>query len=514
MSKIKQHMSLKFNAKVSLSEKINEEFIRCKVWVQGVGKNRNMSYMSEENIRKNLSTLSYCPVVGHLIEADDGSIYMGGHDSELICDEKGLRFKDLTVPFGVVCKDSFAFENVDEFGETVKYLTADVILWVGRYPELKEAIYSEDFYFNQSMELSVEQYRPYIDDSNYTEILDWTYSALCLLGKADDINSEQHTEPCFINSHVEPYKFALNEDFIKTMNEMKKQISSCFENFNFPKEGGEVKKMNQEKINEILSEYNITLEDLDFEITDDMTEENFRVKLDECNHTQSKINTFVSTYRQKADALSNVCNSLIERDENGDVISSTYYWVCDFDDNYVYVRKSFYSDNDCEETDGRFTYTFDESTLTATLTSEFELMIVTWLTVSEKEKLDKSRNEFEILEKQFKKYKESHSTPNTEVKELKEFKENKLKEEFKTQVEEKLAEFSDLDTVSEFIELKKKALDYNTVEDLEKDCYIIRGKNTPVKFSKNTNKSIKVPISTHLNDVDEYGAFFNEYGDK
>ncbi len=41
------------------------------VMCRGVGKNRNFSYMSKENIQRCLPTLSYAPVVGHLIDKLD-----------------------------------------------------------------------------------------------------------------------------------------------------------------------------------------------------------------------------------------------------------------------------------------------------------------------------------------------------------------------------------------------------------------------------------------------------------
>lgn len=220
-----KYTSLKFKAKVKPVEKLNEEFTLCKCYVQGVGKNRNYSYMSKENIIKNSPTLHYAPVVGHLIQKEDGSLYMGGHDWTI---DENCNFKSICVPYGVVTMDEFEFEEVDEYGEKVEYMTANVVLWTGRYPELMEAIYSEDIFFNQSMELSVEQYRPYEEDSNYMELLDWTYSALCMLGKADDKESPEHTEPCFIESKILPYNFS-RADFAEVMSEMKHGLAFYFE---------------------------------------------------------------------------------------------------------------------------------------------------------------------------------------------------------------------------------------------------------------------------------------------
>ena len=220
-----KYASLKFKAKVKPVEKLNDEFTLCKCYVQGVGKNRNYSYMSKENIIKNSSTLHYAPVIGHLIQKEDGSLYMGGHDWTI---DENCNFKSICVPYGVVTMDDFEFEEVDEYGEKVEYMTANVVLWTGRYPELMEAIYSDDIFFNQSMEIAVEQYRPYEEDSNYMELLDWTYSALCMLGKADDKDSPEHTEPCFIESKIIPYNFSKAE-FAEVMSEMKQGLAFYFE---------------------------------------------------------------------------------------------------------------------------------------------------------------------------------------------------------------------------------------------------------------------------------------------
>lgn len=242
-----KYTSLKFKAKVKPVEKINEEFTLCKCYVQGVGKNRNYSYMSKENIIKNSSTLHYAPVVGHLIQKEDGSLYMGGHDWTI---DENCNFKSICVPYGVVTMDDFDFEEVDEYGEKVEYMTANVVLWTGRYPELMDAIYSEDIFFNQSMEISVEQYRPYEEDSNYTELLDWTYSALCMLGKADDKDSPEHTEPCFIESKILPYNFSKTE-FADTMSEMKQELAFYFEKKGVEEAVEEIKDIVMEETPEV-----------------------------------------------------------------------------------------------------------------------------------------------------------------------------------------------------------------------------------------------------------------------
>lgn len=289
----KKHTSLKFKAKVTPIEKINDEFTLCKCYVQGVGKNRNFSYMSKENIQRCLPTLSYAPVVGHLIDKLDkdgnptGEKYMGGHDYYI---DDDWNLKSACVPYGVVKADSFDFETVKEYEDEIEteYLTAEVVLWTGRYPELMEAIYSDDFYFNESMEISVSEYRLYEEDSNYTELTDFTYSALCLLGKADDKTSPEHTEPCFVESKVIPVQYSLErEEFSKVMGELKNELAFYFNKDNTDGKEDEVVENENEK-EEVIETVEEINEESTEEVVENTTEETPDAEVNEDTNTESE----------------------------------------------------------------------------------------------------------------------------------------------------------------------------------------------------------------------------------
>lgn len=299
----KKYSSITFKAKVKPIKPVNPEFDLVKIYVQGVGKNRNGSYMSKENIEKALPTLNYCPVVGHIIEYTDNDgnkrRYIGGHDYEI---DDNWEFKNLTVPYGVVVENSYDWETVNEYGTDVEYLTANAILWTGRYPELKECIYSDDTWFNQSMEINIGEgkYRPLDEDSNYTEFLEWDYSALCLLGKADEnstnghTDSSEHTEPCFISSRVLPVEFEKSE-FEMIMTEMKQKLSQCFDNQSSNSEvdnkdkidgkEDEVVENEKEEVIETVEEVN---EESTEEVVDNTTEETPDAEVNEDTNTESE----------------------------------------------------------------------------------------------------------------------------------------------------------------------------------------------------------------------------------
>lgn len=216
----KKRMRLEFETqRIEFLKQLNDEFTLVKIYAMAVGKNRNFTYISKEDTEKAIPSAYYCPVVGHIrvyVDADGVEHeYMGGHDFEITDD---WELKVVTRPYGVITENSEGWETVNEHGVDVEYLTLTAILWTGRYPELKDAFYSDDILFNQSMEINIENYRPFEEDSNYWEVLGYTFSAFCLLGKADENSTNghtdkeiEHTEPAFISAKVVPYEFNFDE---------------------------------------------------------------------------------------------------------------------------------------------------------------------------------------------------------------------------------------------------------------------------------------------------------------
>ena len=490
----KKYTSIQSFARIKPIEKVNDEFALCKVYVQSVGKNRNYSYMSEENIKKALPTLSYAPVVGHLIPKydDNGNVighYMGSHDYEITPE---MELKAVTVPYGVVIEDSFDFEDVEEFNRTERYLTASVYLWLGRYPELADAIYDENTWFNQSMEISVDEFRPLEEDSNYTELLSWNYSALCLLGLSD--NPSENTTPAFISAQVHPVNYSLDKaEFAKTMDDLKEKLNMAL------KKGGKSNlKFSEEARDAILTEFKITMEDIDFEITDDMTEEDFRKAVDEkfgANSNPKDIPTdtvkFSATYNQKRDAIREALPYSSERDASGKLVSETDFWMQDFDNEFVFVERDVWTDAGMQEDHGRFKYTFDETTLKATVSGDFEVMVLKWLTLAENQQVEDSRKEFESL---------------------KEFKRTRLEADHKVAVDEVLSNFEDIVETDEYKALAESVYSIKDLDEIKTKCYAIRGKYAPVKSEKKefSKKNVKVEFEHNQTSTNRYGDLFSK----
>lgn len=218
--------------RIDALKKLNDEFLLVKIYAMASGKNRNFTYISKEDIINAIPSAYYCPVVGHIrfyvdVDGNEHS-YMGGHDIDI---DEHWEIKDATRPYGVIVEGSENWETVDEHGKEEEYLTFNAILWIGRYPELEKAAYSDEILFNQSIEINIENYRPLEEDSNYWEVLGFKFSAFCLLGKADEDSTNghtdkdvEHTEPAFINAKVVPYEFGFDE-FKQEFSLLKDKIS-------------------------------------------------------------------------------------------------------------------------------------------------------------------------------------------------------------------------------------------------------------------------------------------------
>ena len=449
-----KHTSITFKAKVKPIKPVNEEFTLCKAYVMGLGVNRNFSYISREATDAALPTLGYCPVVGHLIRKEDGTYYMGSHDYTITED---WELKSITVPYGVVVEDSFDYEDVEEFGETVTYLTANIILWTGRYEDLNSAIYSDDFYFNQSMEINPKQWRNYKEDSNYTDIVDYSFSALCLLGKADSestnghTDENEHSEPCFISASVIPIEFSKSE-FAEAMNEMKEKLSFCLKN------------QSSTTVTDVTMEVDIDknnggstmAEEIKNEVVDEVTETVVEETLEE--------------------TVENTVEDVAE-----EVVEET-------------------TDETTEEIVEETVEENKEETSTEEVIEE----------TTEETVVEESNEDYSVL---YSELKEKYDALENEVVSLREYKQAKESEERKCAEDALFADYEEtIGETEEFKSLKEKASEFS-LDALKKECLCIVGMYSMTNKTKETNKSdsLKFSLEPEASEDEPYGGLMKKY---
>lgn len=203
--------AIDMTAKFTNFQVINKDFTRCRCNVFYTGRNRNYSDITESALQKFIARKGYAnvPVVAHLMKDDDGKYYIGSHDSKIVIDNNGIELVNECVPFGVIPEDCNPSMDLitERSGEQRRYFSVDIILWTHRYP-IMEAAYSDEIYFNQSMEIFFEDYEY---DNDYVVVNDFSMSALCLLRRS--LDSSENIEPCFESSRVKA--FSIDTDKFK-----------------------------------------------------------------------------------------------------------------------------------------------------------------------------------------------------------------------------------------------------------------------------------------------------------
>lgn len=529
----KQLIGVNFALKFENIEDINPSFAKARIGIAYAGRNRNKSCIKKNVFEEAVPSLFYCPVVGRYDPDKDD---FGGHDIRVVHNSDGdLEITNATVPFGVVfADDGVAWEEVTEADGTKReYLFCNVILWKRQYGY--ERLASQDTW-NQSMEIHVDQY--VIDSDGYCDIEKMYFEALCILG--NDV------EPCFESASVQLAADAAVSSYRLQFSAMLEELREIpeFKDMKFNFEGGKNELNFTEEIrDQILAEFGLTLDALDFEITEDMTEEQFRAALeamkasaddsgsdgndgegadggDDPGDSDTYELSFSATYRQKFEAIQNALEPVVVYDGNNKVVSETYYWATDFDDTHVFVERRTWTVDDSDCNYGRFQYTFNDADMTASITGDFEEMVMRWLTLEENAKLEQSRNAFEALSTEYEEYKANHSAENSEVEELRQFRNERLDCDHRAAMDAVLAEFEDLAENEEFAALAnenedggKAAYEFKNAEDLRKECFAIRGKAVPVKFAKTTKPGV---VKVGLADDGEvkksrYGDLFSRY---
>ena len=172
---------------------------KCEIKVLYVGQNRNRSVITKEVATQMAQTLPGCPIVGYYTENKEDFL---DHGEQVIIDGEGVRFKDLTRPYGFVAPNARIwfkeFEDTDDFGnvEYREYLMAEGYLWTGQYEECKRVIEEGN---PQSMKLDEKTLKGFwSNDKNsgidFFIINDAIFENLCILG--------EEVEPCFEGADI------------------------------------------------------------------------------------------------------------------------------------------------------------------------------------------------------------------------------------------------------------------------------------------------------------------------
>ena len=265
-----RNLNIVFESAVERLTEVNSSFDRGVLRVAYTGKNRNKSFISKSTFEKCIDTIYNCPIVCNYNRETDS---IGAHDVDTVKTGKGIKIVNITQPVGVVPESAkYWWENITEDnGDVHEYLCVEVIIWKRQeaYAKIKENGSTDE-----SMEIKVKSGKT-ID--GYYHIDSFEFTAFCLLESA---------EPCYESACVE--MFSLNSfrtQYSKMMAEFKEHFSTVntsqeddIDPQNITQNLSKGGSISLDRM-ELLSEYGLTVEALDFNI-DDFTVDELRAKFE------------------------------------------------------------------------------------------------------------------------------------------------------------------------------------------------------------------------------------------
>ncbi len=459
----------------------SDKFIKMRLRVCHDGENPNKSHFKVDDMKKAEESIKNIPILAYVVEDEDGDLDFGGHDMTLeehkMNDgEYKLIYKE--TPIGVVPET--CNHTIEEY-KGKNYVYCDAYIWKG-YANYAEDIIERDKDIKLSMEIVVDGFSYNAKEKIYN-ITDYRYQGITFLNKEFGTGME--------NALATTGTFAEDKSkqkFIVIMEELKETLSNYNIN-NSDKGGSKV----DEKIIALLNQYNITIEELDFDIDDmsiDEVEEKLKEKFDTLNDNDNNDNQesekFVKSFELSHDDIRWALYQLLYPIEEED--DEWYYIDAVYDDKFEYqgmfsgkiYRQSYMKDEENVAFSGERIELFQER-----------------LTKEEKETLDNMRNNYSILEEQ--------------VNTLTEFKERKIAEERKEAEETLFTQFDEkIKGVEEYETLKTKASEYD-LDALEKECFVILGKKNANFSIKPKQNKVKIEFSKAQEQKDEFTDLFEKY---
>ena len=517
-----RRMSIVFSSQFDDLVEYNSSFDRGVLRVCYVGKNRNNSFISKETMERCIDSIYNCPIV---CRYDRDSDMIGAHDVDVVSTKDGdLRLVNVTHPVGVIPESAKYWweEIVEDSGAIHEYLCTDALLW--KRQEAYEKI-KRDGITDESMEINILD--GHMQDGVY--VIDrFEFTAFCLLGDA---------EPCFESASLttfsrKDFKAQLDEmmrEFKESIFQMRTSNEDGIYTENEP-EGGE-EKLDEKK--NLMAQYGFVEDMLDFKLEDFSLEE-LTAKFEEMktqnpeqpagSEPDSDIGGDESQHFALAEQFrEDLIGALSAEKVDTCFGEMSRYWYVDYDNEASEVYCYDQSDWNLYG----FTYSMDGDNVVIDFASKKRMKFAI-VAFDEGSQASPMASIFALVSEKYaendsgwaNKYQEAESkldSMESEIGALRKFKQDIETEEAKQEREELFAQFTDLNGVEAFEELRESCDQYS-MSDLEEKCFAIRGRAQSAKFSlsKSTEKTPKLHVMRHDDKPGDepYGGIFVEYGVK
>lgn len=330
------------------------DFLPVQLKACHINLNRNNSYISEENMLKNMKTIYNRPILGKIVANDDGEYDFDQHNMEIIEDpfnEGESKFHYEEQPIGIVPESGNAHLEYDEKNDKT-YLVVDGLIYVS-YGNLAADIIKRKGGTKVSVEIAIKD-MSYNAKENYLEILDFEFRGITALGEhiGEGMLGSKMTLESFNAENNSFFNKESENKLIEALDKINETLSKF--NINNSEEKGGIGSMN---LKELLEKYNKTEEDITFDYSE-MTNEELVQKFEEefgeeAGASETEINTETVDEPETTEDFSITCP------ECGAVIEDESVTVCpecgaslkddddtDEEDSEEFVQKKIYSAED------------------------------------------------------------------------------------------------------------------------------------------------------------------------
>ena len=552
-------MNIVYESAVEKLTEINSSFDKGILRVAYTGKNRNKSFISKSTFEKCIDTIYNCPIVCNYNRETDS---IGAHDVEIVSTNKGMKLVNITQPVGVVPESAnYWWETITEDnGETHEYLCVEILIWKRQeaYSKIKENIITDE-----SMEIKVKSGKT-VD--GYYHIDSFEFTAFCLLESA---------EPCYESACIEMFTLnSFRDEYTKMMTEFKEHFSTVTtsqeDDINPQNITQNLSKGGSISLDrmELLSEYGLTVEALDFNIEDFSIEE-LRAKFEAINKKKleddddevvdggnGEGSEGEGEDKPEVASVEDEPETPVEdvpedgagggegEGETGDDeefslsgeqfregLVEALYAVKYTDPYWGEISKYIYVDYDtetsevyCYDCEDWKLYGFSYSMNGDNVIVDFESKKRKKFTIADFDEgsadfsfkytfdalLSSAKN---VAEQKYSEASKTIENMQTELDTLRNYQKSKISEERKDAEDELFARFSDLDGIEAFEALKADCSEM-ALEDVESKCFEIKGRNTTVTFSANKPTSTRIAIDKNKFENEPYGGLFVQFPPK
>jgi hypothetical protein len=169
-------LSVQVPGNLKFSNEEDEDLLYTTVKVCHTMLNRNGSYISEKNMKKNMHTLKYKPLLASIVEDEDGELDFNGHDMEFN-DDGTINYIEKQI--GTFTIDEPYLEYDKEQDKT--YVMATAV--IPREYTAAASIIERKNGTKVSCELRINEMQ-YNAKEKYLELTDFVFSGVCCLGES------------------------------------------------------------------------------------------------------------------------------------------------------------------------------------------------------------------------------------------------------------------------------------------------------------------------------------------